>query len=150
MSTLAERVRYVREHVLGLTQERFALKLKVTRGAVSNWEHGADEGIAPKNLQAIAALAQVSLDWLMNDTGGPPPPKPLSGKEIIAELLASIGESRLRALRELPASDFAAAVAEALLRRQSAARLERHKNLEKSSPPIDLAKSRKLHRPKKS
>jgi transcriptional regulator with XRE-family HTH domain len=148
MNTLGERIRYIREKVLGdITQAQLGAKIGVTGGAVGNWEHGKNAGLASKNLKALAALANVSIDWLLNGVGQPPPPKKPDGKEVIAELLASIGEARLLALRALPASDLAAAVREALVLTQSVAKLERRNRLQKSTPQAAATKAKKPGRP---
>jgi|SRR5215467_2591716 len=148
MSTLAERVRYVRERILSLTQERIASKLRVTRGAVSNWEHGVDEGISAKNLQAISVLAKVSLDWLMTGAGEPPMPRPPSGREIISEYLEILGESHLLTLSTLSSTDFAAAVAEALVRFQSVTKFDHPKIRKKPSHRVSRSVAKKTSSPK--
>lgn len=67
MGKLANRIKYIRKQA-GLSQERFAEALgtvegvKVTRGAVGNWELG--KGISRANLAAIADKFQAPLDWL--------------------------------------------------------------------------------------
>lgn len=73
-----ERIRYVRELLLKLSsQEKLAHALrkvgvKVTRGAVGNWEQGKEINI--DNMIAICKLSGVRLDWLaygqepMNET----------------------------------------------------------------------------------
>lgn len=67
MGKLAQRIKFVRKQAK-LTQERFADALgtvegvKVTRGAVGNWELG--KGISRENIKAIAEKFSVPLDWL--------------------------------------------------------------------------------------
>lgn len=67
MGKLANRIKYIRRQA-GLSQERFAEALgtvegvKVTRGAVGNWELGG--GISRANLAAIADKFNAPLDWL--------------------------------------------------------------------------------------
>jgi len=67
MGKLADRIKFVRKRA-GLSQERFAETLgtvdgvKVSRGAVGNWELG--KGISRGNLAAIADKFKVPLDWL--------------------------------------------------------------------------------------
>lgn len=67
MGKLANRIRFVRKQHK-MSQERFAEALgtvegiKVTRGAVGNWELG--KGISRANLAAIADRFKVNLDWL--------------------------------------------------------------------------------------
>ncbi|MBB4007787.1 S24 family peptidase [Allorhizobium taibaishanense] len=63
-----QRIKDVRTNVLKLrSQEEFAQLLSkhgrpVTRGAVGNWERGAEVGI--ESLKAICQIANVDLDWL--------------------------------------------------------------------------------------
>lgn len=72
MGKLANRIKFVRKRAK-LSQERFAEALgtvegvKVTRGAVGNWELG--KGISRVNLSAIADKFGVSLDWLESGRG---------------------------------------------------------------------------------
>lgn len=67
MAKLGNRIKFVRKQA-GLSQERFAEALgtvegvKVTRGAVGNWELGG--GISRANLAAIADKFNAPLDWL--------------------------------------------------------------------------------------
>ncbi|BBB99374.1 phage repressor protein C with HTH and peptisase S24 domain [Bradyrhizobium elkanii USDA 61] len=72
MGKLANRIKFVRKRAK-LSQEKFAEALgtvedvKVTRGAVGNWELGG--GISRGNLAAIAEKFGVSLDWLESGRG---------------------------------------------------------------------------------
>lgn len=67
MGKLGNRIKFVRKQA-GLSQEKFAEALgtvegvKVTRGAVGNWELG--KGISRTNLAAIADKFHTPLDWL--------------------------------------------------------------------------------------
>lgn len=80
MDTLAERIAFLRKE-MGLTQEEFADAINevlksagvqpVTRGAVGNWESGS-KGIASRNLDAVAELADTTLDWLAKGRGPAP------------------------------------------------------------------------------
>jgi transcriptional regulator with XRE-family HTH domain len=90
MKTLAERIVYLRETLLRLTQVEFAKKIGVTRGAVGNWELGGQ--IRPKNLMAISKYAQVSLDWLVNGEGETPAPQlPIKDvTEVTVRVMASM------------------------------------------------------------
>lgn len=76
MKTVGERIRYLRNEVLGLTQGALAKKLDVSRQAVTQWEGGAQ--IATENLLGIAALANASVDWIARGEGPQPLPQPLS------------------------------------------------------------------------
>lgn len=62
---IGRRIRQLRKDA-ELTQEEFALRLDVTRGAVGNWELG--KGVKRENLIAIAAAFGGSVDWLATGT----------------------------------------------------------------------------------
>ena len=51
----------------GFTQVTFARAMKVTRGAVSNWEVG--RGITRANLTRVAEVTSASIEWLMTGQG---------------------------------------------------------------------------------
>jgi phage repressor protein C with HTH and peptisase S24 domain len=74
MKSLADRIIFIREHVLHLRQEELAARLEVSRGAVGNWELG--KGIKRDNLAKIAEMAGVSIDWLVSGRGDPPAQAP--------------------------------------------------------------------------
>lgn len=75
MKSLADRIKHVRKQA-GLSQEQFAKAVgevegvKITRGAVGNWELGG--GVSRPNLRAIAERFEVSMDWLEMNKGGAP------------------------------------------------------------------------------
>jgi phage repressor protein C with HTH and peptisase S24 domain len=75
MAGLPERIKQVRK-IARLSQEAFAKAIgdyegvKVSRGAVGNWELGG--GISRAHLTAISVLFGVSLDWLERGTGEVP------------------------------------------------------------------------------
>ena len=80
METLADRITYIRTE-MGLTQDEFAAAVSaelvaagqekgVSRGAVAGWETG--KGMSPKNLRAVADIAETSMDWLSDNRGAPP------------------------------------------------------------------------------
>ncbi|MCK1718887.1 XRE family transcriptional regulator [Bradyrhizobium sp. 141] len=75
MGKLANRIKFVRKRAK-LSQEKFAEALgtvegvKVSRGAVGNWELG--KGISRANIAAIADKFGVSLDWLESGRGDLP------------------------------------------------------------------------------
>jgi len=72
MRTRADRIRYIREEVLGLErQEDLADRLGVERGAVGNWELG--KGISRKNLGKLAQIGGVTIDWIENGGAAPAP-----------------------------------------------------------------------------
>jgi phage repressor protein C with HTH and peptisase S24 domain len=78
MAGLPERIKQVRK-IARLSQEAFAKAIgdlegvKVSRGAVGNWELGG--GISRAHLTAISVLFGVSLDWLERGTGEVPNPE---------------------------------------------------------------------------
>ncbi|MGY5812026.1 LexA family transcriptional regulator [Rhizobium sp. LEGMi198b] len=68
---IGERIRYLRDEVLEISQEEFARRLTgVTRGAIGNWELG--KGIKRENLQRITATFGASFDWLATGKGRAP------------------------------------------------------------------------------
>jgi transcriptional regulator with XRE-family HTH domain len=67
---MADRIRYVRDFVLLLTQEELAEKLGVSRGSVGNWELGG--GIGRKNLVILARMAGCTMEWIESGKGEPP------------------------------------------------------------------------------
>ncbi len=104
MTTLAGRIRKARLRV-GMSQQQLAERLKVTRGAVANWE-GAN-GVAPatERLQRIAQETGASFEWLATGRGAckyEPLPEDIHGV-IGAELVSDHLELRLlHALRAVP------------------------------------------------
>lgn len=71
---IGERIKYLREDVLDLTQEEFAEELGgVSRGAVGNWEISG--GIKRQNIIRIVKRFGVSFEWLALNQGTPPLPK---------------------------------------------------------------------------
>lgn len=70
MKTMADRIKYVREFILVLTQEELADKLGVKRGSVGNWELGG--GLSRKNLSALARMAGCSMEWIESGKGHAP------------------------------------------------------------------------------
>lgn len=68
---IGERIRYLREDVLGISQEEFAKRLGgVTRGAIGNWELG--KGIKLENVQKISSVYGAPFEWLAMNRGRPP------------------------------------------------------------------------------
>jgi transcriptional regulator with XRE-family HTH domain len=74
MKTMADRIKYVRDFILVLTQEELADKLGVKRGSVGNWELGG--GLSRKNLSALARMAGCSMEWIESGKGQAPVEKP--------------------------------------------------------------------------
>jgi len=69
MDTVGKRIKHLRT-ILGMHQEDLAKLLKVSRGAVGNWERG--EPIFQKNLKALANATGASLHWLEDGIGKAP------------------------------------------------------------------------------
>jgi phage repressor protein C with HTH and peptisase S24 domain len=81
LTTRGARIRFIRERLLRLdSQDDLASVLKVTRGAVGNWELNKD--IGRKNLVALAKLANVSVEWI-EDRQGPDPEEVTEAREVI-------------------------------------------------------------------
>jgi phage repressor protein C with HTH and peptisase S24 domain len=72
MKATGDRIKHVRK-TEQLSQLDFARRVKVSRGAVANWERNL--GIKTENLQAIAGEFNVSMEWLATGRGAPPEPK---------------------------------------------------------------------------
>lgn len=65
--TFGEKLRNARKES-GLSQEKLAEKLMVSRSAVAKWE--SDKGMPDiDNIKAIAKLLNVSIDYLLNEEG---------------------------------------------------------------------------------
>lgn len=81
-----ERFRYLREEVLDISQDQFAERVGVERGAVGNWELG--HGIKTENLTRVASEFRVALDWLAYGRGQEPRGRDrhISSEEVAAGL----------------------------------------------------------------
>jgi phage repressor protein C with HTH and peptisase S24 domain len=66
MKSVGHRIKQLRQ-ALDLTQEEFALRLDLTRGAIGNWE--LSKGIKTENLRLIADVFECSMDWLATGRG---------------------------------------------------------------------------------
>ena len=63
--TLGEKIKESRKQC-GLTQEELAIKLMVSRQAITKWE--SDKGVPDiQNIKALSTLLQVSIDYLLDD-----------------------------------------------------------------------------------
>lgn len=94
-AALGERIRYLREDVLELSQEAFARGVGVSRGAVGNWELG--KGAKRESLLAIANVYGASFEWLASGHGI----RPLRGEDAGEAPAATMGsETGLRGLPE--------------------------------------------------
>lgn len=75
MKTRGDRIRYIRTEVLGMeSQEELANELRVTRGAISNWEQ--DRGIHKKYLLRLAKLGNTTVEWIETGKGESPLERP--------------------------------------------------------------------------
>lgn len=66
MDTTGSRIRQIRQRE-GLSQQAFAARLGVTRGAVGNWER--NQGIKADNIRTVSETFDVSFDWIANGRG---------------------------------------------------------------------------------
>ncbi|MGE0231244.1 MAG: S24 family peptidase [Flavobacteriaceae bacterium] len=94
-AALGERIRYLREDVLEMSQEVFAQGVGVSRGAVGNWELG--KGAKRESLLAIANAYGASFEWLASGRGV----RPLRGEDQGDAPAATMGSET--GLRGLPA-----------------------------------------------
>lgn len=67
--TIGQRIRTCR-HKACLSQQDLAEKVGVSLNMVSRWEHGVEPGV--KYCRALAAIFDVSLDWLIDGRGEGP------------------------------------------------------------------------------
>ena len=145
--TLAERIVYVRDKVLCLSQEALAAELGVERAAVSNWERG--KGISRKNLNALASFAKTSLDWLVNEIGEAPRPGLNSERyDIIANIAIRGAESLHLDPTELSATRLAEAFAKAIVQLRIEHQSKGQDPSQPSSPLAASPKSKKRGPPK--
>lgn len=70
MDTIGQRITYLRETILDMTQEQFAKALSVSRGAVGNWER--DKPVSRKSITEISRAFNVDADWLLSGVGRSP------------------------------------------------------------------------------
>lgn len=113
--TLGEKLRTARQKY-GLTQEELADKLCVSRQAITKWEN--DKGIPDiENLKAIAALFDVSVDYLVSD-------EPLSGRVLRETIDLTTYPGRNRHDAAVRARYPDAALIQPLLRRKKLSRRE--------------------------
>lgn len=68
MAEMFARIREARRRT-GFSQEEFAAKLRVSRGAVGQWEmeHGTSPSV--KNLEQIAKLSGLAFEWIGTGRG---------------------------------------------------------------------------------
>jgi len=69
MTDIADRIKHIR-NLAGMNQAEFGQSLKVSRGAVWNWELG--RGIKRENLISIAHKFGVDVGWLLDEDGKRP------------------------------------------------------------------------------
>ena len=65
---LSERIKAARKHA-GLSQATLAQRVGVTRGAVTNWEISARANPSITHLVDVAAVTEVSFEWLASGNG---------------------------------------------------------------------------------
>lgn len=68
MAAMHERIREARRRV-GVSQEEFAAALKVSRGAVAQWEMVDGTTPAVKNIEHIATLSGLCFEWVATGRG---------------------------------------------------------------------------------
>jgi phage repressor protein C with HTH and peptisase S24 domain len=91
MNTIGRRIRYVREVLLHVTQNEFAARLGITRGAVGNWER--DKGIKRENLVLISEKIGVDYNWLSRGLGPAPTELSTKGRNPQPNATVAIGTS---------------------------------------------------------
>lgn len=63
---ISDKIKYIRDDLLNLSQEAFAMKIGVTRVTIRNWENGISKPVV-SNLLMIAMVGNVTLDYLIFD-----------------------------------------------------------------------------------
>lgn len=63
---ISDKIKYIRDELLNLSQEAFAMKIGVTRVTIRNWENGISKPVV-SNLLMIAMVGNVTLDYLIFD-----------------------------------------------------------------------------------
>ena len=105
MDTINERIKYLRKEVLGLTQEKFAADLHITRSSLSVIEIG--KTVTERNIWAICNEYNINLEWLQDGTG-PIFREPTKEEEIsnfLEEVATSDNDFRNRFMRTLTQLD---------------------------------------------
>ena len=67
MSGIAKRIIHARKH-RGLSQEKLAERMQVSRGACGHWENGKALP-STEHLTKLASILNVSVDWLASGQG---------------------------------------------------------------------------------
>jgi phage repressor protein C with HTH and peptisase S24 domain len=67
MDTIGRRIIFIREQLLDLTQEEFAERIGVSRGAVGNWER--DKPVGRKSIERICHEFDLSIEWVLTGKG---------------------------------------------------------------------------------
>lgn len=63
---IADKIKYLQNNLLDISQEEFARKVKVTRSSVSKWEDGTSKPTT-SHLVMISRLCNVTTDYLIFD-----------------------------------------------------------------------------------
>lgn len=62
----ADKIKYIRTHILKLSQEKFAKKIDVTRTTIKNWEEGLSLPTTT-HITMISLASNVTTDYLIKD-----------------------------------------------------------------------------------
>lgn len=61
---ISDKIKYLRENILDMSQSKFAKMINVTRGSVSNWEHGYSNPTI-SHITMISSLCHITPDYLV-------------------------------------------------------------------------------------
>ena len=105
MKNVHDRIRFIREKILILSQKDLAARLGVSRSAAAQWESRGN--ISPANVTKLAALSGKSAEWIISgsDSVAESAPKALDGsistlviRKVFLELFCKLGFQDARAL----------------------------------------------------
>lgn len=63
-TSISDKIKYLRENILNMSQSKFAKMINVTRGSVSNWEHGYSKPTI-SHITMICSLCHITPDYLI-------------------------------------------------------------------------------------
>lgn len=66
MKNIADKIKYIRVHIMKMTQEEFGKQLNVTRNTIKNWENKISKPHIGYMI-LISSLCGVSIDYLLFD-----------------------------------------------------------------------------------
>ena len=66
--SIGDRIKIARKKA-GLTQQKLAERVRVSRAAVAQWESGETKGLKPENLVLAAEKLAISIKWLATGEG---------------------------------------------------------------------------------